>query len=174
MPEDVGGSPFPDGRQPDDDHDRGGADDAFASVVFDEDFIRAAEFHEASAVERLVAAAHARAEAEARRARTRTRDAYHEAAQPFGPDPAVNEDYDPSEADDAALHPTRVSWHRPIAWLLALLMGVGMIALAFSAVYRGSAASGDRSTPPPATTGADPTADAGFTRPAASAAPLDP
>ncbi|KPC87951.1 membrane protein, partial [Streptomyces sp. NRRL WC-3753] len=94
MPEDVGGSPFPDGRQPDDDHDRGGADDAFASVVFDEDFIRAAEFHEASAVERLVAAAHARAEAEARRARTRTRDAYYEAAQPFGPDPAVNEDYD--------------------------------------------------------------------------------
>ncbi|MEV8108097.1 hypothetical protein AB0Q97_38395, partial [Streptomyces sp. NPDC088135] len=63
MPDDVGGRPFPDGWEPDD--DRGGADEDFASVVFDEDFVRAAEIHEPTAVERLLAAAQARAEAEA-------------------------------------------------------------------------------------------------------------
>ncbi|MGW3628461.1 SCO2584 family spore wall biosynthesis protein, partial [Streptomyces sp. NPDC000880] len=57
MPDDVGGKPFPDGWEPDD--DRGGADEDFASVVFDEDFVRAAEIHEPTAVERLLAAAQA-------------------------------------------------------------------------------------------------------------------
>lgn len=37
-------------------------------MVFDEDFVRAAEIHEPTAVERLLAAAQARAEAEAARA----------------------------------------------------------------------------------------------------------
>ena len=63
MPDDVGGKPFPDGWEPDD--DRGGADEEFASVVFDEDFVRSAAVHEPTAVERLLAAAEARAEAEA-------------------------------------------------------------------------------------------------------------
>ncbi|MEV8410486.1 hypothetical protein AB0R12_33315, partial [Streptomyces niveus] len=67
MPDDVGGKPFPDGWEPDD--DRGGADEDFASVVFDEDFIRSAPVHEPTAVERLLAAAQARADAEAARAR---------------------------------------------------------------------------------------------------------
>lgn len=70
----MGGKPFPDGWEPDD--DRGGADEDFASVVFDEDFIRAAPVHEPTAVERLLAAAEARADAEAARAR----------ALPGGPD----------------------------------------------------------------------------------------
>ncbi|MBK6033475.1 hypothetical protein JHN57_34075, partial [Streptomyces sp. MBT59] len=72
MPDDVGGKPFPDGWEPDD--DRGGADEDFASVVFDEDFVRSAPVHEPTAVERLLAAAEARAEADAARAR-RTRRA---------------------------------------------------------------------------------------------------
>uniref|UniRef100_UPI000AEF2297 SCO2584 family spore wall biosynthesis protein n=2 Tax=Streptomyces TaxID=1883 RepID=UPI000AEF2297 len=55
MPDDVGGKPFPDGWEPDD--DRGGADEDFASVVFDEDFVRSAPVHEPTAVERLLAAA---------------------------------------------------------------------------------------------------------------------
>ncbi|MGW3802578.1 SCO2584 family spore wall biosynthesis protein, partial [Streptomyces clavifer] len=67
MPDDVGGRPFPDGGEPDD--DRGGADEDFAAVVFDEDFVQSAEMHEPTAVERLLAAAQARAEAEAGRAR---------------------------------------------------------------------------------------------------------
>ncbi|MDG4858398.1 hypothetical protein P8605_09575, partial [Streptomyces sp. T-3] len=66
VPDDVGGSPFPDGWEPDDDH-HGGADEEFAAVVFDEDFVRAAPIHEPTAVERLLAAAQARAEAEAAR-----------------------------------------------------------------------------------------------------------
>ncbi|PWS42147.1 hypothetical protein DKT74_23705, partial [Streptomyces sp. ZEA17I] len=65
MPDDVGGKPFPDGWEPDD--DRGGADKDFASVVFDEDFVRAAVVHEPTAVERLLAAAEARAQADAAR-----------------------------------------------------------------------------------------------------------
>ena len=59
MPEDVGGTPFPDGWEPDDDHDRGVSDEEFASVVFDEAFVRAAVVHEPTAVERLLAAAQA-------------------------------------------------------------------------------------------------------------------
>jgi hypothetical protein len=42
-------------------------------------------------------------------------------------------------------------WHRMVAWLLALVMGIGVVALAFAAVYRG--ASGTRQAPvPPAPT----------------------
>ncbi|GAA2227589.1 hypothetical protein GCM10010232_11600 [Streptomyces amakusaensis] len=77
MPDDVGGRPFPDGWEPDD--DRGGADEDFAPVVFDEDFVKAALIREPSAVERLLAAAQARAEAEASRAAAAARD--------DGPDP---------------------------------------------------------------------------------------
>ena len=67
MPDDVGGQPFPDGEEPDDRH-HGAADDEFASVVFDEDFVRAAEVHEPTAVERILAAAQSHAESETARA----------------------------------------------------------------------------------------------------------
>ncbi|MFM9369563.1 hypothetical protein [Streptomyces sp. Da 82-17] len=177
MPEDVGGTPSGDGREPDDDRDHGRADEEFAAVVFDEDFVRSAAFHEPSAVERLLAAAQARAEAEHRR------DAFD------GPDGRYGDDYghEPDRDDPYAAYgheygqgpgqggcvvhgsagpcaecgetgagrraPGR--WHRPVAWVLALVMGIGMVALAFTAVYRGNSSSRQDPAPPPATTGVD-------------------
>ncbi|MEU1052009.1 hypothetical protein [Streptomyces sp. NPDC005876] len=157
VPEDVGGTPFPDGWEPDDDHDRGVSDEEFASVVFDEEFVRAAPVHEPTAVERLLAAAEARAEAfeaEARRSRPRYDDGYGGYGRDLGHD-------DPDEDVDLLDRPygapgtygRQARWHRPVAWLLALVMGVGMVALAFAAVYRGASSDGDREqAPPPAST----------------------
>ncbi|MEV6654325.1 hypothetical protein [Streptomyces sp. NPDC051219] len=209
MPDDVGGKPFQDGWEPDD--DRGGADEDFASVVFDEDFVRNAEVHEPTAVERLLAAAQARAEAEAARARSGgpapDEDPYDEA---YGPDatgeygygygryphdvhcPAGPDDdeYGPYGSHGGALRPYRGQgrWHRPVAWVLALLMGIGMVALAFTAVYRGAASNRQDQVPPPATTGVDtgtgnglvpgrpagPSASAEYSAPAVSAEPRTP
>lgn len=199
VPDDVGGRPFSDGWEPDD--DRGGADEDFASVVFDEDFVRAATFHEATAVERLLAAAQARAEAEAARARAGGGPADDELyddgygpggaygrGSPYG-DPLDHDgldDYDngPYGRHGGSLRPYRgaARWHRPVAWLLALLMGIGMVALAFSAVYRGASANRQDQIPPPATTGVDsapgsgvaPSASADYFRPTVSAVPRTP
>lgn len=146
----MGGRPFPDGWEPDD--DRGGADEDFASVVFDEAFIKSATFHEPSAVERLLAAAEARAAAEAARLRSGgpPDDEFYD--EFYGPGGGCDREdgygYDPDDPDGyagpygphgGALRPYRgnARWHRPVAWLLALLLGIGMVALAFSAVYRG-------------------------------------
>jgi hypothetical protein len=176
VPDDVGGRPFPDGWEPDD--DRGGADEDFASVVFDEDFVRAAEIHEPTAVERLLAAAQARAEAEAARGRRRGgvpgEELYDEGYGPGGyrRERAYDDD-DGTDPDDeysgpygrhgGALRPYRgtARWHRPVAWILALLMGIGMVALAFTAVYRGAAGNRQDRVPPPATTGVDATPTTG-------------
>ncbi|CAM5307152.1 hypothetical protein SALBM135S_04773 [Streptomyces alboniger] len=202
MPEDVGGTPsFPDGWEPDDDRDRGGADEEFASVVFDEDFVRAAEVHEPSAVERLLAAAQARAEAteaENRRARMRgpARDTPDDEYYDDGFDPDEGEfghdDLDEAGGHDAddrrygrpGRHPGQARWHRPVAWLLALLMGVGMVALAFTAVYRGASSGRQDQVPAPASTevgqsadsevAVSPSASAEFGRPAAPAVPRTP
>ncbi|GKQ37215.1 hypothetical protein [Streptomyces sp. A012304] len=188
MPEDVGGTPFPDGWEPDDDHDRGVSDEEFASVVFDEAFVQAAVVHEPTAVERLLAAAEARAEAseaEARRARARG-DRYDD---PYGPgDLGHDPDYD--DLDDADVLEDRygafgtygkqVRWHRPVAWMLALVMGVGMVALAFAAVYRGASSSSGDQLPPPASTspeqggGPHPTTSADSSAPPVSAVPRVP
>ncbi|MFE7400903.1 hypothetical protein [Streptomyces sp. NPDC057557] len=198
MPDDVGGRPFPDGWEPDD--DRGGADEDFASVVFDEDFVRAAEIHEPTAVERLLAAAQARAEAEASRARAGggppDDELYDEGYGPggaYGRGSAYGDPLDP-DGDDAygtgpygrhggALRPYRgaARWHRPVAWLLAVLMGIGMVALAFSAVYRNTSGNRQDPAPPPATTGVDsppgpvpsavPSASVGYPRSTVSALP---
>ncbi|MGW7430315.1 SCO2584 family spore wall biosynthesis protein [Streptomyces sp. NPDC054861] len=166
MPDDVGGKPFPDGWEPDD--DRGGADEDYATVVFDEDFVRAARVHEPTAVERLLAAAQARAEAEAARARAGgpPDDPHGDDHHPDGPygrrhadgwglDP--HDGLDPYGPHGGALRPYRGSarWHRPVAWVLALVMGVGMVALAFTAVYRGASANRQDQVPAPATTGID-------------------
>ncbi|MFJ2116015.1 MULTISPECIES: hypothetical protein [unclassified Streptomyces] len=169
MPDDVGGRPFPDGREPDD--DRGGVEKDFADVVFDEDFVSSATIHEPSAVERLLAAAQARAEAEAARPRPRggphdddSHDGLYGRDGAYGPEHAYGGDYDPDDPDGDAgpygrhggtLRPYRGSarWHRPVAWLLALVMGIGMVVLAFTAVYRGAANSRDDRIPQPATTG---------------------
>ncbi|GGT08296.1 SCO2584 family spore wall biosynthesis protein [Streptomyces chromofuscus] len=190
MPEDVGGTPFPDGWEPDDDHDRGVSDEEFASVVFDEAFVRAAVVHEPTAVERLLAAAQARAEAseaEARRAHGRG-DRYDDGYGPddpggFGHDPDLDlDDLDVLDHRDDTPGPygKQVRWHRPVAWLLALVMGVGMVALAFAAVYRGASSQREDPVPPPASTGlehgtsAAPSASADYSQPAVSAVPRTP
>ncbi|MFF2811844.1 hypothetical protein ACFVT2_32660 [Streptomyces sp. NPDC058000] len=160
MPDDVGGTPFPDGEQPDEHHhgSHGRADDEFASVVFDEEFVRSATIHEPSAVERMLAAAEARAEAEA-------------AARPgggFGPDddydygdaderPRDRDAYDPYGPYGGSLRPYRgpARWHRPMAWVLAVVMGIGLVALAFSAVYRGASGRSQSPVPPASSTGVD-------------------
>ncbi|MFF9348312.1 hypothetical protein [Streptomyces sp. NPDC014734] len=190
MPDDVGGRPFPDGWEPDD--DRGGADEDFASVVFDEDFVRAAEIHEPTAVERLLAAAQARAEAEASRSRAGSGpldddflDPGYDRGGGFG-DEDVHDD--PSNPDGGAygspygrhggaLRPYRGSarWHRPVAWVLAVLMGIGMVVLAFGAVYHNSSGNRQEPAPPPATTGVDTApGPAGGTVPSMSAGHLRP
>ncbi|MCW7947171.1 membrane protein [Streptomyces hygroscopicus] len=201
MPEDVGGTPFEDGREPDDDRDRGGTDEEFASVVFDEAFIQAAVVHEPTAVERLLAAAQARAEAqeaEAHRARARGARGDDERYEDgFGPDEAGDfayaRDLDDLDDDPEVLegrygapggYGKGSRWHRPVAWMLALVMGIGMVALAFTAVYRGASSGRQEQVPPPATTGleqgretsasAAPSASADYSPPAFSAVPRTP
>ncbi|MCJ0870768.1 hypothetical protein [Streptomyces sp. AP-93] len=167
MPDDVGGNPFPDDGEPDD--DRGGADKDFASVVFDEDFVRNAEIREPSAAERQRAGDRARAEAaEAARAAFAggwTGDEDYDAYAYGGADGYPSEDSGwehghaaasaegPYGAYGGSLRPYRgrSPWLRPVAWVLAFVMGLGMIALAFSAVYR-SAASDAEQAPAPAST----------------------
>ncbi|MFI8306953.1 hypothetical protein ACIF80_26670 [Streptomyces sp. NPDC085927] len=197
VPEDVGGTPFPDGGEPDDDHDRGVSDEEFASVVFDEAFIGAAVVHEPTAVERLLAAAQARAEAseaEAHRTRPPT-DRYdgYDGHGRYGRRHRADDDGDdftggddgPDAPEDDYGYPgpygRQVRWHRPVAWMLALVMGVGMVALAFSAVYRGSSANNRQDpVPPPASTGleqgggAAPSASADYSRPDVPVIPSSP
>ncbi|MFF1298716.1 MULTISPECIES: hypothetical protein [unclassified Streptomyces] len=192
VPEDVGGTPFPDGWEPDDDHDRGVSDEEFASVVFDEAFVRAAVVHEPTAVERLLAAAQARAEAsEAEARRTHGRgERYEDGYGPdghdrFGHDPELDEldDTDVLEGRYGApgTYGKQVRWHRPVAWMLALVMGIGMVALAFTAVYRGASSnSRDQGPSAPASTGLEqgagsaPSASADHSQPAISATPRMP
>ncbi|MFE9703669.1 hypothetical protein [Streptomyces sp. NPDC005930] len=188
MPEDVGGTPFQDGREPDDDQDRGVSDEEFASVVFDEAFVQAAAVHEPTAVERLLAAAQARAEATeaeaARRGRSRA-ERYDDGYGDFGHDPDLDDPDDRDLLDRPYGAPPasgkQVRWHRPVAWLLALAMGIGMVALAFVAVYRGaSSGGGPQRVPPPASTGPEqggavtPSAAADSARPAVPVLPRSP
>ncbi|MFJ6984241.1 MULTISPECIES: hypothetical protein [unclassified Streptomyces] len=186
VPEDVGGTPFPDGWEPDDDHDRGVSDEEFASVVFDEAFVQAAAVHEPTAVERLLAAAQARAEASEAEARRSRRDRYDDLHGPaahrrHGPDAGFDDEDeyadDPDDPDGwdgrhglFGTYGKQVRWHRPVAWILALLMGVGMVVLAFAAVYRGASSHSRDQGPSPAPTGLE----QGAARiPAASAPPPD-
>ncbi|KIZ18954.1 hypothetical protein [Streptomyces natalensis] len=163
MPDDVGGMPFQDGEEPDE-HHHGRADEEFASVVFDEEFVRSARIHEPSAVERMLAAAEARAEAEAARsgpgfgpegadgprergaAARRTGD--HDTCDDYG----EYGEYGPYGPYGGSLRPYRGGprWHRPIAWVLAVVMGIGLVALAFSAVSRGAAGRNESPAPRPA------------------------
>ncbi|SFK35514.1 hypothetical protein [Streptomyces pini] len=213
MPEDVGGQPHQSGEEPDD-RDRAAADDAFASVVFDESFVRAALIHEPTAAERTMAAAQSPSETEAALAhddqygygpwRDDPEGAEHDrdagAEDAGGRDGGADDGGDhgryrygrlefadrldhleyvedteyPEDAGYAAYteeaegrdgphgsppRPYRghVRWQRPVAWVLAVVMGVGIVAMAFAAVHRG--ASGQRQQtppePPPATSGVD-------------------
>jgi hypothetical protein len=216
VPDDVGGRPFPDGHEPDDDS-HGAADDEFASVVLDEDFVRSAQIHEPTATERMLAAAQARAETEAarrRRAAVSPEDeSYDEGYAPdgeFGYDPEIGRgpdgafdgfggygyvrdteygEYGPYGRYGSVGGPYRshARWHRPVAWLLAVLMGIGVVALAFTAVYRGASGNRQDPAPPPATSGVDatpgtsggrpsmaPSASAGSREPTASAVSSSP
>ncbi|WP_258382531.1 SCO2584 family spore wall biosynthesis protein [Streptomyces sp. NTH33] len=193
MPEDMGGTPFPDGWEPDDDHDRGVSDEEFATVVFDEAFVRAAVIHEPTAVERLLAAAQARAEAteaEARRAHAGG-EHYEDGYGPddldgrgFGHDRHLDDLDDPDVLEGRYGMPRssgrQVRWHRPVAWVLALVMGVGMVALAFAAVYRGGSSGSRDQVPPPASTGLEqggaavPSASADYSQPPVPAVPRTP
>lgn len=56
----------------------------------------------------------------------------------------------------AAGHPYRGSstrWHRPVAWALAVVMGIGVVALTFAAVYRGASGGTRRPADPPPSSG---------------------
>ncbi|MFJ2188093.1 hypothetical protein ACIOJE_09025 [Kitasatospora sp. NPDC087861] len=156
MADDVGGLPYPDGA------DHGGADDEFATVVFDEAFVRSAAVHEPTAKERQLAAAEARFEPDT-------------AGPGWGYDvtpgdglPLELRPY-PSGLDDDRLYPDPWSgpgratgrpgrrrgrrsydpvpgrgryvaqqrWHRPVAWVLAVIMGVSLVAVAVAAIYQG-------------------------------------
>jgi hypothetical protein len=141
VPDEVGGRPFPDGE------DHGGADEEFASVVFDEAFVQAAVFHEPSAQERMLAAA-----------RTDTlRAACEEPAELAEHDDDDSEqdlagEYDELYAQRSRRYQGHARWHRSVAWVLAVVMGVGVVALTFAAVYRG-AGGGRQPSVPPAPTG---------------------
>lgn len=126
-------------------------------MVFDEDFVRAASFREPSARERMLAAARARAAAEAARARVGGSDDDH-------PDGGYRSRGSGGYAgNDLGLYGghyrvrrgngPHTRWHRTVAWLLALIMGLGVVALTFAAVYRGAGASSRQPAPapPPAT-----------------------
>ncbi|MFF7500841.1 hypothetical protein ACFZBM_15520 [Streptomyces lavendulae] len=176
MPDDVGGKPFPDDGEPDD--DRGGADQDFASVVFDEAFVRNAEIHEPSAAERQLAADRARADAEAARVAGgwAGEDDY---GHPDGygiDDPGWEPGHygygygyaeGPYGAYGGSLRPYRgrSPWLRPVAWVLAVVMGLGMVALAFSAVYRSAAGEADPAPAPASTPLGEVTGVGAFTYP---------
>lgn len=180
----MGGTPFPDGE------DHGGADDEFASVVFDEAFIRAAVIHEPTAHERMLAAAQARAEADAARTRVGAVDdeGVDDDGGPYDGYRAGRHHYqdDEDEDDEGRLwqrgpHRHRrpygghSRWHRTVAWLLALVMGIGVVALTFAAVYRGAAGGSRQPSPPPASgrvdTPATPTAHPSVRAASPAAAP---
>ncbi|MFF5444685.1 hypothetical protein [Streptomyces sp. NPDC012888] len=178
MPDDVGGKPFQDDGEPDE--NRGAAEWDFASVVFDEAFVRSAEIHEPSAAER-------RREAEAARAVAGGLPADEDPFEgyPFGwtegdpdrhrgdgtydgpYDPYREYGDDPYGAYGGALRPYRgrSRWLRPVAWVLAVVMGVGMVALAFTAVYRGSTGDDGQGPPPARTPLTEVSGDGAFTYP---------
>ncbi|MFE2527141.1 hypothetical protein ACFXEL_23150 [Streptomyces sp. NPDC059382] len=179
MPDDVGGKPYPDDGEPDD--DRGGADQHFASVVFDEAFVRNAEIHEPSAAERQRAADRARAEAEAARvAGGWTTEDDHDGYSYGHPDgygldePGWEHGHHghgyaegPYGVYGGSMRPYRgrAPWLRPVAWVLAFVMGLGMIALAFSAVYRSPSGDADHAPAPASTPQREVTGVGAFTYP---------
>lgn len=187
------GQPFEDGEDP---KEHGRADDAFASVVFDEAFVRAAEIHEPTAAERMLAAAQARAERESEEpppteeahdlgltspGHFRLGWGFSEAERQesldeprFGGHPddsydgnagfrderdyreyAAYQEFRDSE-DTPGYGGGQVRWYRPVAWVLAVVMGVGVVAMAFASLHRGgSSAERDDPNPPPATSEVD-------------------
>ncbi|WP_037973611.1 hypothetical protein [Streptomyces sp. NRRL WC-3742] len=155
MAEDLGGLPYPDGA------DHGGADDEFATVVFDETFVRSAAVHEPTAKERQLAAAEARFEPDTAgpgwsydapvgdglplelRPHPSGLDDDHFYSDPWSASGRAGgrarrwgrRGYDPDRARRRYVAQQR--WHRPVAWVLAVIMGVSLVAVAVAAVYQG-------------------------------------
>ena len=124
-------------------------DDEFASVVLDEEFVRSALFHEPTARERMLAVAEGPALPPGWPGRRRN---------PRSAVPESDEDTGYAESDPlyAAGHPYRGSstrWHRPVAWALAVVMGIGVVALTFAAVYRGAGGGTRQPAGPPPSSG---------------------
>ncbi|MDX6353145.1 MAG: hypothetical protein QOF98_48 [Streptomyces sp.] len=120
-------------------------DDEFASLVLDEDFVRSALFHEPTARERMLAVADGPA---------LPPGSGRHRKQPAVPELDEGDDGPALESDAlyAAGHPYRGSntrWHRPVAWALAVVMGIGVVALTFAAVYRGASGTRQPTQPPP-------------------------
>ncbi|MFG1806101.1 hypothetical protein [Streptomyces sp. NPDC049040] len=124
-------------------------DDEFASVVLDEEFVRSALFHEPTARERMLAVAEGPALPPGWPGRRRN---------PRSAVPDLGDDADFPDSDPlyAAGHPYRGSstrWHRPVAWALAVVMGIGVVALTFAAVYRGAGGGTRQPADPPPSSG---------------------
>ncbi|WNI15471.1 hypothetical protein [Actinacidiphila sp. ITFR-21] len=119
-------------------------DDEFASLVLDEAFVRSALFHEPTARERMPAVAEGPALPQPGSGRHRREPAAV---------PELDDDLAPvSDELYAAGHPYRggnTRWHRPVAWALAVVMGIGVVALTFAAVYRGAGGTRQPTAPPP-------------------------
>lgn len=121
-------------------------DDEFASVVLDEEFVRSALFHEPSAKERTLAVAEGPALPPSWPGRRRNGES--------AVVPELDDDPGALEHDElyAAGRPYRGSstrWQRPVAWALAVVMGIGVVALSFAAVYRGAGGGRQSVVPPP-------------------------
>ncbi|MFB7666244.1 hypothetical protein ACFC1R_20190 [Kitasatospora sp. NPDC056138] len=166
MAEDVGGSPYPDGA------DHGGADDEFATVVLDEAFVRSAAVHEPSARERQLAAAEARFEPDTGLLGRGYEPTVSGEGLPLElrPHPSSLDDdrlypdpwsapgragraarwrrqtrafgYDPGRPARGR-YVAQQRWHRPVAWVLAVVMVVGVAAVAVAAIYRGAGGAAD-------------------------------
>ncbi len=169
VPDDVGGLPFPDGDRPDN-QERGAADEVFTSVVLDDAFVQAAEIHEPTAAERILYAALERAESEAAAAQGLYGEHDDDEGRFDRSDylrylPLDEEDEEPARTSEVAVPPPApgpaiagpaqsgpppawrpVRWQRPVACVLAVVMGISVIAFALIAVQR----SGDQDRLPPA------------------------
>ncbi|NJP42095.1 SCO2583/SCO2584 N-terminal domain-containing protein [Actinacidiphila epipremni] len=124
-------------------------DDEFASVVLDEEFVRSALFHEPTARERMLAVAEGPALPPGWPGRRRN-------ARADIPETVDAADFPALDPLYAAGHPYRGSstrWHRPVAWALAVVMGIGVVALTFAAVYRGAGAGARQPADPPPSSG---------------------
>ncbi|GAA2257769.1 hypothetical protein GCM10010430_47010 [Kitasatospora cystarginea] len=197
MAEDVGGSPNPDGA------DHGGADDEFATVVLDEAFVRSAAVHEPSARERQLAAAEARFEPDTGLLGRGYEMTVSGEGLPLElrPHPSLDDDrqypdpwsapgragraarwrrrtrsfggYDPRRAGGGR-YVAQQRWHRPVAWVLAVVMVVGVAAVAVAAIYRGAGGAADSPRRPETGTSRPESGTAGAGATGAGATPSAP
>ena len=126
-------------------------------MVFDEEFVRSARIHEPTAQERMLAAAQARAEEPFRAAIGMQEDDPEDEEGYLSGRPG--DEYDPEwdEEDDdyrsfppsGHRRPGHARWHRTVAWVLAVVMGMGVVALTVAAVYRGASSGRQQPAPPP-------------------------